>query len=188
MLKIIFDKIVSSLLLLVCSPLFLLIGILIKITSAGPIIFKQRRVGCLGAEFTIYKFRTMLDNSGTFADLVLPGDKRVTEIGKFLRSTHLDELPQLWNIIKGEMSLIGPRPKPRELVDLEMHVNPEYAQLLRLRPGLTGPVQLRGRMWSLSNKTECFRINIEYLNSYSLLADLKILIRTFGVIFKGQGV
>src|SRR5476651_724088 len=150
MLKRMVDFIIAAIMFLFLLPLFILIACLVKGSSRGPIIFKQQRTGYKGLEFSLYKFRTMIDGSGKLHDIVLKGDPRITKIGTFLRSTHLDELPQLWNILMGEMSLVGPRPEPVEDVIIKIKENPSYYLLFHeIKPGLTGPVQLRGRMWRI---------------------------------------
>ena len=152
MAKRIFDALVSVALLLGLAPLMILIACVVKITSRGPIIFKQERLGFQKKPFTIFKFRTMIDGSGKTIDVVLKGDKRVTKAGKYLRASYFDELPQLWNVLKGDMSLVGPRPYPTEKALLDLKTYPDYEKRFKLKPGMTGLAQVWGRVWILSNR------------------------------------
>lgn len=182
------DICISALMLVLLSPILILIGCAIKFTSDGPVIFKQKRVGHLGVVFTIFKFRTMLDGSGRKMDTILKGDPRVTKVGKLLRSTHLDELPQLWNVLRGEMSLVGPRPEPFEEIAIRINKNPSYKKLFQVRPGMTGPVQIYGRIWVLENEEMAVAENLKYIKYKSLLGDLKILFDTIFVVLRRQGI
>ncbi|KKP58289.1 MAG: Bacterial sugar transferase [Candidatus Moranbacteria bacterium GW2011_GWF1_34_10] len=182
------DICISVLALIFLFPVLILIGCAIKVTSEGPVIFKQKRMGYLGMDFTIFKFRTMIDGSGKKIDMVLKNDPRVTELGRFLRSTHLDELPQLWNVLRGEMSLVGPRPRPFEEMVNYINKNPSYKKLLRVRPGITGPTQVYGRIWIIKNKEMAVEENLKYIECKSLLGDLKILLETISVVFRRQGI
>lgn len=182
------DICISALTLVLLFPILILIGCAVRFTSDGPVIFKQKRVGHLGVAFTIFKFRTMLDGSGKKMDTVLRDDPRVTKVGRFLRSTHLDELPQLWNVLRGEMSLVGPRPEPFEEIAVRISKNPSYKKLLQVRPGMTGPVQLYGRMWILKNREKAVEENLKYVECKSLFGDLKILLDTIFVVLRRQGI
>lgn len=180
--KRILDIIFSFLLLITLSVIMLPIAVLIKIDSRGPVIFKQYRLGKYGKAFEIYKFRSMIVNaekigSGMYS---FEGDPRVTRVGKWLRKTSLDELPQLINILKGEMSFIGPRPV------LPHHPWPyeEYTKMKKRRfevlPGLTGLAQVNGRKqlsWD-----ERIKLDVAYVKHISFLLDLKILLKTFYVV------
>jgi lipopolysaccharide/colanic/teichoic acid biosynthesis glycosyltransferase len=168
-------------LLVLTAPLTLLAMLLVKLTSRGPALYTQVRVGLGGRPFTIFKVRTMAHQcefrSG--ARWSLPGDTRVTAVGRFLRRTHLDELPQLWNVLRGDMSLIGPRPERPEFVpQLEMAV-PCYADRLRVRPGLTGLAQVQlppdSDLDSVCRKVAC---DLYYILHPGLLLDLRILAGT----------
>ncbi|HHW68000.1 MAG: hypothetical protein PWP07_1727 [Epulopiscium sp.] len=179
------DKLIAFILLIAVSPVFLIIALGIKLTSKGPIFFIQDRVGKDGKDFKIYKFRTMVQNaehigSGIYTE---ENDPRITKIGRFLRKTSLDELPQLINILKGDMSIIGPRPTLRYQVD---KYNEYQMGRLKMRPGVTGLAQVNGRNslpWS-----KRIEYDIEYVNNYSLWLDLKIMIKTVKVVLTAEGV
>jgi undecaprenyl phosphate N,N'-diacetylbacillosamine 1-phosphate transferase len=183
--KHVLDFCASSLLLIALLPVFLIIALLIKIDSRGPIFFKQERVGKDGRLFMMYKFRTMVDNAiniGLGLRLA-KNDVRITTVGKYLRDWSLDELPQLFNIIKGDMSIIGPRPT---LQDQVQHYNTFQQKRLSMKPGVTGWAQVNGRndlIWE-----ERMPLDVWYIEHYSLSLDAKILFRTFGVWFTQQGL
>ena len=189
-----FDLMFGLLLLILLSPLLVLLVIIIKIDSPGSPVFTQKRVGKGGELFTIYKFRTMVKNAdkmyhkkieeGKLDNFVYQdkNDFRVTRVGKFLRQTSLDELPQLLNIINGTMSLIGPRP---EVPDIAKLYTPEQRRRLLMKPGVTGLAQVNGR--GDLNLAETIRYDLQYVNEFSLWLDLKIFFRTFGVVFTGRG-
>ena len=162
--KRIFDILVSGIFLIILSPLILIISIIIKLTSKGNVFFKQKRIGRLNKEFYIYKFRTMRTDTPDVATHLLKNpEKYITPIGKFLRKTSLDELPQLFNILKGEMSLVGPRPALYNQYDLKEMRNKEGINILV--PGLTGWAQINGRdEISLEEKV---RLDKEYLEKQS---------------------
>jgi sugar transferase EpsL len=172
MLKRIFDIVCAGFLLLLLSPLFLALALLIRLKMGSPVFFTQRRPGKNEEPFTMYKFRTMTnqkDEKGT----LLPAEERLTSFGKFLRSTSLDELPELLNVVKGDMSLVGPRP-------LRMEYLPLYNKFQRkrhaIRPGITGWAQINGRnKISWEHK---FNLDVWYVKNRSFWLDLKILVRT----------
>lgn len=170
------DIIVALILLIVISPILLIISIAIIIGSGKPIIYKQTRVGQYGKHFTIYKFRTMINGADKSGTSTKQNDVRVTAIGKFLRKTSLDELPQLLNVIKGDMSLVGFRPDvPREATD--------YSQKKwSVKPGITGYAQVNGRS-SLTLDRLIFWES-KYAEDISFATDVKILIKTVGVVLK----
>ncbi len=184
--KRLFDIIISASLLILTSPLILLLTILIPLTSKGRPFFKQKRVGKWGKIFTIYKFRTMKENSpkvrnidgSSYYSLV---DERITILGSFLRQWGLDELPQLFNVLKGDMSIVGPRPDEPDQV--ELYEIKEFRRLL-VKPGITGLAQVCGRN-SLSWKKRKEK-DIEYVKKVSLFFDLDILLKTLGIILRKE--
>lgn len=172
------DFVFSLLLLIILFPLFIIVSIAIKLDSKGPVIFKQYRLGKDGKKFKMYKFRSIVLGSETRPGSTLPNDNRITKLGKFLRMTSIDELPQLFNILKGEMSLIGPRPSRLEYEDFSK----EQQRRFEVKPGITGLSQINGRkLLSLDQKCE---YDIQYVNSISFLLDLKIFFITFLVLTK----
>ena len=202
-----FDIVGSMLGLIILAPLFALIAVLIKLTSEGPVFFRQVRVGRYGREFTLLKFRTMEDSSKStlHEDYVrrfisgkaclgenelaqapvykLVDDPRVIRVGKFLRRSSLDELPQLFNVLRGEMSLVGPRPPiPYEC---DVYKSWHRRRVLEAKPGITGLWQVDGR--SQTTFDEMVRLDLRYARSWSLWLDLKILLKTPGAVLSGHG-
>lgn len=193
------DLAISIPLLIILSPLWLFIVLWIRFDSPGPAIFRQQRVGINGKLFTIYKFRSMVLNAEEATKKRIEqlkqerkfdsdnfvfqekDDPRVTNSGRFLRKTSLDELPQLLNIINGTMSLVGPRPEVPEIVD---QYTPEQRTRLDMPPGVTGLAQINGR--SALTLAETLRYDSEYVKNWSLGVDLKIIWRTFFVVFLGK--
>jgi lipopolysaccharide/colanic/teichoic acid biosynthesis glycosyltransferase len=187
--KRLFDFFGSLFFLIIFSPLLVLIATLIWLTSGKPIIFKQERLGFKKKPFVLYKFRSMLNGSDKINRVVVEGDERITGIGRYLRKTHLDELPQLWNVFKGDMSLVGPRPLPPNSILIKlMENNPKHKNLFNVRPGLTGLTQIHGRLWAHRNFNEAVGMESEYVLRNSLMLDLKILLATITVVIRGQGV
>lgn len=180
--KRILDLILSLMALIVLIPLMIIIGILVRINLGSPIIFKQKRPGKNEKIFTLYKFRTMTDKRDIDGNL-LPDEYRLTKFGKFLRSTSLDELPELINIIKGNMAIVGPRPLLVEYLSL---YNEEQRHRHDVRPGLTGLAQINGRN-SISWE-EKFKDDIEYIRKITFLGDCKIALKTIGKVFKKEGI
>lgn len=183
--KRVFDFILSLIAFIVFSPIILIIAIIIKLTSPGPVLFKQRRIGKNNKEFEILKFRTMrIDTPNVATHLLENPDMYITSIGKFLRKTSLDELPQLINIIKGEMSIVGPRPalyNQYDLKDMRTKVG-----VHKLVPGLTGWAQINGRdEIPLIDKVN---LDKEYLDNNNLLLDIKIIFMTVISVLKSDGV
>jgi len=183
--KALFDYTLSILLLLILCPIFLLIAIMIKLDSKGPILFKQERMGKDGKPFLIYKFRTMLNDAANIGlgPRTAENDPRITKIGNVLRKWSLDELPQLINIIKGDMSIIGPRPTLR--FQVEQYNNFQRKRLL-MKPGVTGWAQVNGRN-SLSWKDK-IEFDVKYVEHHSIRLDLKILFKTIGVALFRKGL
>ena len=180
------DTVLSAVALVILSPLLLLTALAIKITSPGPALFKQQRLGLHGKEFTIYKFRSMTDGaehtgSGVYSE---KGDPRVTKVGKFIRATSIDELPQLFNIIKGDMAIVGPRPPlTYHPWPLEQYTE-EQMHMFDVRPGITGWAQVNGR------KTVEWPYRIEmsayYAKNLSLAFDVKILALTVFKVLRNE--
>lgn len=187
------EVVISGLGITLSVPLLALSSVAIALTSPGPIIFRQKRVGCNGKLFVLYKLRTMrIGNDGP--QVTASGDKRVTWIGRILRRTKVDELPELWNVLKGDMSLVGPRPEVPRYVDLE---DDRWALVLKSRPGITDPVTLRLRdeekllarvednyEYFYLNRLQAFKLQgyIDYLHNRSWWIDFKILGRTLLVV------
>jgi exopolysaccharide biosynthesis polyprenyl glycosylphosphotransferase len=182
--------------LILVSPVMIGVAIIIKLTSRGPVFFKQMRSGLNGAPFTIYKFRTMVTNAEqlkhelaamnemTGPVFKITVDPRVTPIGKWLRKFSLDELPQLFNILRGEMSIVGPRPLP---VDETKRINDAaHRRRLSVKPGLTCLWQVSGRS-EIKEFKDWVRLDLEYIDNWSLWLDIKIILRTFPAVFRGSG-
>jgi lipopolysaccharide/colanic/teichoic acid biosynthesis glycosyltransferase len=199
------DIAIAGLVLLVAAPVLLAIMLIIKLDSRGPAIFRQRRIGLNELPFTVHKFRTMYAEADAtphreyIAELVngaaanqaddgqalfkLAVDDRVTPVGRFLRKTSIDELPQLWNVLRGEMSLVGPRPVvPYELE----HYSADQFRRFAVKPGLTGLWQVSGR--NETTYTEMVDLDLEYVDRRSLTLDLSILLKTFPVVIERKGV
>ena len=186
----------SFVLLVVLAPLFLVIAAAIKFTTPGAVFFRQKRSGLNGTPFTIYKFRTMGTNAEQFKHELeamnemsgpvfkVTNDPRVTPIGKFLRKYSLDELPQLFNVLRGEMSLVGPRPLPVD--EVRRFDNLAHRRRLSVKPGLTCLWQISGRN-QISDFKEWVRLDLEYIDQWTIWLDLKILLLTFPVVLRGTG-
>jgi len=175
-----FDIIVSYLGLIILSPIFLTIAIAVKITSPGPILFRQKRVGNNNVEFTLYKFRSMSVQTGQESDTIwtTPNDKRITAFGKILRRTNLDELPQLWNVLVGDMSIVGPRPEREHFVEKFSTEIQNYRIRHLVKSGITGLAQANGWRGNTSIQKR-IENDLYYLENWSLLLDLKIIFMTF---------
>ncbi len=188
--KRIFDIFFSFIGLLFLLPLFIIVGVLIKVDSKGPVFFRQERIGKDFSAFRIFKFRTMSMNTKKKGSLVtIAGDKRVTKIGALLRKTKIDELPQLLNVLKGDMSLVGPRPEVKKYVDL---FKAEYKELLTIKPGITDPASIQysqeERVLALSQSwedeyikkvlPEKIRLSMTYVEDHNIFTDVKLILRT----------
>ena len=183
-----FDFSLALISLLVFSPLIALIALLIKWEDPkGDIIYKQERIGYKGRPFILYKFRSMrMDaEANNSPQLFTDGDSRLTKVGAFIRAHHLDEFPQLWNVIKGEMSFVGPRPERQFFIDQIMEHNPDYTRLYAVRPGLFSYATLyNGYTDTIEKMLERLRLDLKYLDNYSLWVDVKIIFLTaFSIIF-----
>ena len=180
--KRILDFIISLIAFIVFSPVLLVVAVLVYIKLGSPIIFKQDRPGKDGRVFKMYKFRTMLDSYNKFGE-PLPDEERLTKFGKILRSTSLDELPELINVIKGDMSLVGPRPLLVEYLEL---YSDEQKKRHNVRPGITGWAQVNGR--NSIGWNEKLNLDVEYVDNLSFLLDIKILFLTVYKVFKRDGI
>lgn len=176
------DILLSLIALIVLVPVLLIVAILVKIKLGSPIIFKQKRVGLNEKIFTLYKFRTMTDDRDENGEL-LPDSIRLTKLGKMLRYTSLDELPQLFNILKGDMSLIGPRPL---LVEYLPFYNEHQKRRHNVRPGLSGLAQISGR--NTITWEDRFDLDVKYTHNITFLGDLKIMFITLKKVFNKEGI
>ena len=176
------DFILSLTGIIVLSPLLIIIAILVRIKLGSPVIFKQKRPGLNEKIFTLYKFRTMTDERDENAEL-LPDEQRLTGFGKFLRSTSLDELPELFNILKGDMSIVGPRPLLVEYLPL---YNEQQKRRHEVRPGLTGWAQVNGR--NAISWEEKFDLDVEYVDNINFLLDCKIVFSTVKKVLSREGI
>lgn len=180
--KSLLDRLIAAIALIILAPIILLVAIAIYIYMGSPIVFSQLRPGKDGRIFTFYKFRTMTDKRDKEGNL-LPDEQRLTAFGQFLRETSLDELPQLWNVLKGDMSLVGPRPLLVRYLD---RYTPEQAHRHDVQPGITGLAQIQGRngiSWE-----EKFKLDVWYIDNWSLWLDLKILFLTVFKVLLKEGI
>ncbi|TCT12861.1 lipopolysaccharide/colanic/teichoic acid biosynthesis glycosyltransferase [Natranaerovirga pectinivora] len=176
------DFILSLMALIVLSPIFIIVAVLVRVKLGSPIIFKQDRPGLNEKIFKMYKFRTMTDEKDENGEL-LPDDIRLTKFGKVLRATSLDELPELWNIIRGDMSIVGPRPLLVKYLPL---YTIEQKRRHDVRPGLSGLAQVNGR--NAIDWEEKFMLDIEYVNNISFIEDWKIIFNTIKKVFVSEGI
>lgn len=189
MVKRMFDIVVSLTGLILFSPIFMVIYIAIKMEDGGQAIFVQERMGYKGNPFTLYKFRSMIvmAEADGKAHLCRTGDKRLTHVGRFLREHHLDELPQLWNVLKGEMSIVGYRPERRPFVEKIMAIDPRYALLYNMRPGLFSTATLyNGYTDTMEKMLKRLQMDLDYMRTWSLGTDLKIVWQTTFSILTGK--
>ena len=190
MVKRLFDILCSSLGLLVLSPVFMVVAVLVKLDSKGPVFFRHARIGKDFRPFRVYKFRTMKEGAEQCgSSITVDRDERITRLGRLLRRTKLDELPQLLNVLKGDMSLVGPRPEVKEYVDLYAS---EYRQLLTVRPGITDPASLQyseeekvlaaSPNWEEDYRKRVLpdkiRLSRQYVENHSLVTDLQLILKT----------
>ena len=183
------DFIFALLLIIITSPLFLLLYICTFLSSRGPVIYKQERIGKGGKPFIIYKFQTMIVDAEAngIPQLAEIDDCRLTRFGSFMRSHHLDELPQLWNVLKGDMSFIGYRPERKYFIDKIMERDPRYEQLYKIRPGVTSYATLyNGYTNTMEKMLKRLEYDLYYLDHMSLGMDIKILWKTFISIVFGK--
>ena len=176
------DAVMAGVSLILLLPLFALTALAVRLSLGSPVLFRQQRPGLDGRPFVMYKFRTMreaVDRSGH----ALSDGERLTRFGSFLRSTSIDELPTLWNVLKGDMSLVGPRPLLMEYLE---HYTPEQAKRHHVRPGITGWAQVNGR--NATTWDERLAMDVWYVENRSLVLDLRILLRTFGKVYTREGI
>lgn len=195
------DRVAAAVGLVALAPVMVLIAVAVRASSPGPALYRARRLGRGGVEITVYKFRSMRVDSGDGPRVTAAGDPRVTRVGRILRRTKLDELPQLINVVRGEMSLVGPRPEDPSYVDLS---DPAYRELYRYPPGITGPASLAYRneedvlaelMVSGLDTDEAYRalarrkleIDLEYLRRRTLRSDAAIVVKTLAAVLPARG-
>lgn len=188
--KLFIDFFASLAALILLSPLFIFIALVVKFSSKGPIFYSQERVGQFGKPFNIYKFRTMtVDAEEHGPALSTKDDMRITPIGRFLRKTRLDEIPNFWNVLRGEMSLVGPRPERQFYIDKIIQKAPHYLHLQKVRPGITSWGQVKfGYAENVEEMVERLKFDLIYIENMSLYVDFKIIIYTLITVFKGRGV
>lgn len=189
LLKRVIDLLAAVLVLVFLSPVYLLLAVLVKASSPGPVFFKQERIGWLGRPFNIYKFRTMyLDAEKAGPALSSDYDPRVTKLGRFLRKVRLDELPQFYNVLIGEMSLVGPRPERQHFIDLITLQAPHYKHLQRVRPGITSLGQVKfGYAQNVQEMVRRLKYDILYIENMSLIMDFRVMLYTIKIIIQGRG-
>lgn len=180
--KRLFDFSCSLLGLIILSPLLLITALLIRVKLGSPILFRQMRPGLYGRPFFVYKFRTMTDERDGNGNL-LPDEERLTPFGQWLRKFSIDELPQLFNVLKGDLSLVGPRPLLMEYLEL---YSPEQERRHEVRPGITGWAQVNGR--NTISWEEKFKLDVWYVNHQSFFLDIKIILLTVYKVFKREGI
>lgn len=182
MIKTLFDTAVAGFAFVILSPVLIVIALLIRLTLGTPILFRQQRPGQHGKPFTLLKFRTMNDAADSHGHL-LPDSERLTGFGRFLRSTSLDELPELFNVLRGDMSLVGPRPLLMQYLE---RYTPEQARRHEVRPGITGWAQIHGR--NTLTWEEKFALDVWYVEHMSFRLDLKILVLTVWKVLRREGI
>jgi lipopolysaccharide/colanic/teichoic acid biosynthesis glycosyltransferase len=188
--KMVIDYTIAISFSILLSPVILILSIAIKMSGKGPVIYSQKRIGKSGKIFTMYKFRSM--HFGTEEGLpLLTGkkDRRITSVGRFMRKHKFDEIPNFINVLKGEMSLIGPRPEQKHFIDQIILRAPQYRKLQKVKPGITSWGQVKyGYASNVDEMLERLEYDLYYLENRSLWFDMKIAFYTIGIIFKGEGV
>jgi exopolysaccharide biosynthesis polyprenyl glycosylphosphotransferase len=188
--KLLSDSVVAAIGLVLATPLMVLTAIAIRLDSPGPIFFRQRRVGKGGKIFTLWKFRSMQVDSEADGEprWATEEDPRVTRVGRLIRKLRIDEIPQLWNVLVGEMSLVGPRPERQPFVDRLKEMSPFYAQRQVVRPGVTGWAQIRAPYAaSYEDSLEKLKYDLYYVKNLSFWLDASILISTIRIVLFGRG-
>jgi len=184
------DVLVSVLVLIICSPLYIFTAIGVKLSSPGPVFYRQIRIGRYGRPFRIFKFRSMYvgaEKQGIA--LSKENDSRITPFGKFLRKSRLDEIPQFYNVLIGEMSLVGPRPERKYFIEQILPIAPQFVLLHRVRPGITSWGQVKyGYAKNVDEMIERLKYDIIYIENMSLYLDVKILIYTIKTVVLGKGL
>jgi exopolysaccharide biosynthesis polyprenyl glycosylphosphotransferase len=188
--KQVIDIVVSFTAIVILTPLYIICTLGIKLTSKGPVLFKQERIGRFGKPFTLYKFRSMyIDAEKDGPNLATKNDNRLTSFGKLLRSTKLDEIPNFFNVLNGDMSLVGPRPERRFYIEKIIQISPNYQQLQKIKPGITSLGQVKyGYAENVEQMTKRLRYDILYVENMSLYTDFKILFYTILLLFKGRHI
>jgi exopolysaccharide biosynthesis polyprenyl glycosylphosphotransferase len=183
------DIVISFIALLLLIPFFIFSSFAVKFSSPGPIFFLQDRVGLGGKRFKIIKFRTMYtDAEKSGPQLSTEGDPRITPIGRFMRKTRLDEFPQFFNVLLGQMSLVGPRPERQYYIDQIAAIEPQYMQLTRVRPGITSWGQVKyGYAENVDQMLQRMKFDLIYMKNRSIALDIKIMFYTVIIVFKAQG-
>lgn len=188
--KRVFDFLLATLCLVAFSPLFVLCALAIRLEDGLPVIYSQERIGLHGQPFAIYKFRSMrldAEKSGEPQLLEIEGDSRLTKVGRFLRDHHLDELPQLWNVVRGDMAFIGPRPERKYYIDQIIEHDSRYSLLYQIRPGVTSYATLyNGYTDTMEKMLRRLELDLYYLEHRSWWFDTKILVKTFINIVFGK--
>jgi len=189
-LKQVIDFSISLTALILLSPIIISLAIGIRITSKGPIMYSHERIGRFGKPFTLYKFRSMyIDAEKNGPSLSSKNDNRITPFGKFMRKSKLDELPNFWNVLKGDMSLVGPRPERKFYIDQIVKIAPHYLHLQKVKPGITSWGQTKyGYAENIDQMIERLKYDILYIENMSLYVDFKIIIYTILTILKGRNI
>jgi lipopolysaccharide/colanic/teichoic acid biosynthesis glycosyltransferase len=189
-LKRLFDIIISIIAITILSPVYLITAIIVYSTSKGPIFYKQERIGYKGKPFYMHKFRSMYTDAESNGPMLSSGDKdpRITPFGRFMRKVRLDEIPQFYNVLKGTMSIVGPRPERQFFIDKIVLQAPEYRLLHRVKPGITSWGQVKyGYAETVDEMVERLKYDLIYLENLSLTTDIKILFYTIIIIIQGRG-
>ena len=181
-LKQLFDKILALVLIILFSPIYIIVSLLILLKMGRPIFFRQQRPGYKEKIFGIYKFRTMTNDKDENGEL-LPDEKRLPALGRFLRSMSLDELPELFNVLKGDMSIVGPRPLMMKYLD---RYTPEQARRHEVKPGITGWAQINGR--NAISWEDKFKLDVWYVDNWSVMLDIKIILKSIWMVITRQGI